>query len=306
LCELVNIDQLAPNEDGLPAAWIVPSATDREPNPPFGYVVSFICFHECSFAAPVSRFMRRLCYHYGVELHNFALNAISQVATFVGVCEGFLGIPEDWDLWVHLFRAELHTLTTQEPKTRRVVRTGGVTISLRETRRELYIPCTMSSNNAEWERGWFYLHNDEPSLPPWTGKVVREKADSWWHGVSPSACQDRLDSALQALKSLADAGLGAASVITNLHHRRIAPLMERRPRIFEMHEEADPVALAQSRLLPDLLPREYTRHEGEARCQPQGRQERRRRALVVRHAPLRPVGEWIPAPFSLLIHGVLS
>jgi hypothetical protein len=103
------------------------------------------------------------------------------------------------------------------------VRTGGVTISLRETRRELYIPCTMSSNNAEWERGWFYLHNDEPSLPPWTGKVVREKADSWWHGVSPSACQDRLDSALQALKSLADAGLGAASVIANLHHRRIAP-----------------------------------------------------------------------------------
>jgi hypothetical protein len=32
-----------------------------------------------------------LCYHYGVELHNFAPNAISQAATFVGVCEGFLG-----------------------------------------------------------------------------------------------------------------------------------------------------------------------------------------------------------------------
>jgi hypothetical protein len=62
---------------------------------------------------------------------------------------------------------------------------------------------------------------------------------------------------LQALKALADAGLGAASVLTNLHHRRIVPLMERRLRIFEMHEEADPVALAQSQLLPDLFPREY-------------------------------------------------
>jgi hypothetical protein len=164
----------------------------------------------------------------------------------------------------------------------------------------------MSSNNTEWDWGWFYLRNDEPGLPPWTGKVVREKADSWWHGVSPSARQDRLDSALQALKSLADAGLGAASVIANLHHRRIAPLMERRPRIFEMHKEADPVVLAQSRLLPDLLPREYARHEGEARRQPQGCQKRRRRALVVRHAPLRPVGECIPAPFSLLIHGASS
>jgi hypothetical protein len=132
-----------------------------------------------------------------------------------------------------------------------------VTITLRETRRELYIPYTMTSNNAEWERGWFYLRNDEPRLPPWTGKVVREKANSWWHGVSPSSRQDRLDSALQALKTLANAGLGAASVLANLHHRRIIPLMERRLHIFEMHEEADPVALAQSWLPPDLLLLEY-------------------------------------------------
>jgi hypothetical protein len=59
------------------------------------------------------------------------------------------------------------------------------------------------------------------------------------------------------LKALVDAGLTAASVLANLHHRRIIPLMERRLRIFEMEEMADPVALAQSWLLPDLLPREY-------------------------------------------------
>jgi hypothetical protein len=33
-----------------------------------------------------------------VELHNFTPNAISQAATFVGVCEEFLGIPANWDL----------------------------------------------------------------------------------------------------------------------------------------------------------------------------------------------------------------
>jgi hypothetical protein len=43
----------------------------------------------------------------------------------------------------------------------------------------------------------------------------------------------------------------------NLHHRRIVPLMERALRIYEMHEDADPVALAQSRFMPDLFPREY-------------------------------------------------
>jgi hypothetical protein len=93
LSELVTAGQLAANEYGRPAAWIMPQASDREPNLPYGYVVSFIRFHERGFAAPASRFMLTLCYHYGVELHNFTSNAISQAATFVGVCEGFLGIP---------------------------------------------------------------------------------------------------------------------------------------------------------------------------------------------------------------------
>jgi hypothetical protein len=165
LHELENGGQLALNVDGQPLAWIVPPVADREPNPSFGYVVSFIHHPERGFATPASRFMRGLCHHYGVELHNISPNAISQAATFVGVCEGFLGIPANWDLWVHLFCAELHTLTTPEPWVRRAVHAGGMSISLRESRREFYIPCTMTSNNAEWERGWFYLRNNEPGLP---------------------------------------------------------------------------------------------------------------------------------------------
>jgi hypothetical protein len=56
------------------------------------------------------------------------------------------------------------------------------------------------------------------------------------------------------LKSLADAGLGAASVLANLHHRQIIPLMERELRMFEMDETANPVVLARSRLVHDRLP----------------------------------------------------
>jgi hypothetical protein len=77
LHELENGGQLASNVDGQPPAWIVPPAADREPNPPFGYVISFIRHHERGFATPASRFMRGLFYHYCVELHNFAPNAIS-------------------------------------------------------------------------------------------------------------------------------------------------------------------------------------------------------------------------------------
>jgi hypothetical protein len=136
-------------------------------------------------------------------------------------------IPVNWDLWVLLFRAELHMVTTPEPKIRHAVRAGGMTMALRNTRRELYIPCTMTSDNAEWERGWFYLRNDSAGLPPYSDKVLMEKADSWHHGVSPPSHQMRLDSLLAALKALADDGLTAGCVLANLHHRRIVPLMER-------------------------------------------------------------------------------
>jgi hypothetical protein len=187
----------------------------------------------------------------------FDPNAISQASTFVSVCEGFLGIFVNWDLWIHLFRAELHTVATTETRVRRAVRANGLTFSVRDSRKEWYLPCTMTSNNAEWGRGWFYLNNEGVGLPPYTGKVLKAKTDAWHHGLSPPSCQDRLESLLNRLKSLADAGLGAASVLANLHHRRIIPLMERELRIFEMIEEADPTAFARSRLLRERFPQEY-------------------------------------------------
>jgi hypothetical protein len=87
--------------------------------------------------------------------------------------------------------------------------------------------------------------------------VLREKAASWYHVVSPPSHQAWLVSLVAALKKLADRGLTAPCVLTNLHHRRIVPLMERRLRIFEMSEDADPVALAESQLLRDPFPRKY-------------------------------------------------
>jgi hypothetical protein len=66
-----------------------------------------------------------------------------------------------------------------------------------------------------------------------------------------------LESLLAALRNLAGRGLNAEVVLAHLHHRRIVPLMERPLCIFEMTEEADPVALARSRTLPAPLLRDY-------------------------------------------------
>ena len=71
--------------------WITPQQEETEPNPPEGYVVSLVRLHERGFGVPVGRFMRALCEYYGVELHNFGPNSISQTATKTAACEMELG-----------------------------------------------------------------------------------------------------------------------------------------------------------------------------------------------------------------------
>jgi hypothetical protein len=115
----------------------------------------------------------------------------------------------------------------------------------------------MTSNNTEWEKGWFYLRNDNVGLPPYTGKVLVGKPDAWFYGVSPPTQQRRLEPLTTTLRHLADSGLGAASIIANFHHRRIIPHMERELRILKMSDTANPTSLARSRLLQERFPKEY-------------------------------------------------
>jgi hypothetical protein len=131
-------------------------------------------------------------------------------------------------------------------------------LALQNSRKELYPQCTMASNNADWEKGWFYLRNDGAGLPPYTGKVLMAKTDTWHLGVSPSSRQQRLESLTTALRRLVDAGLGAASIIANFHHRRIVPLMERELCIFEMSDAVNPVSLVCSQLVQEPLLKEYS------------------------------------------------
>jgi hypothetical protein len=70
----------------------------------------------------------------------------------------------NWDLWVHLFRGE-PTLSPRARRGRVKQFAGGLTLVLQDTRKELYLSCIMMYNNTEWEKGWFYLRNDDADLP---------------------------------------------------------------------------------------------------------------------------------------------
>ena len=81
---LVTAGLLPANTNPARLVWIVPGS-ETEPKPPSDYVISLARLHEQGFGVPAGDFIRALCHHYGVELHNFAPNAISQAAVFVAV-----------------------------------------------------------------------------------------------------------------------------------------------------------------------------------------------------------------------------
>jgi hypothetical protein len=163
--------------------WMVPPS-GADPTPPLGYVLSFVSFHERGFGVPASRFMQALLHFYGVELHNFNPNSIAQATIFAVVCEGFLGIDPHWDLWTHLFSAEIFALTTGEKKVRMAVRAGGCTLQLRQGRAQQYIPAILVSSNKGWQRRWFYLRNDDGRLPSFYQRVVTAAGSNWRWGAT--------------------------------------------------------------------------------------------------------------------------
>ena len=91
LQSLIDDDLLRPVTDPNRSEWIAPR-NEPEPRPHDGYIMSFVVFYERGLGLPVDRFMRALPHYYGVELHNFNPNSITQAAIFVTVCEGYLGI----------------------------------------------------------------------------------------------------------------------------------------------------------------------------------------------------------------------
>jgi hypothetical protein len=131
-----------------------------------------------------------------------------------------------------------------------------------------------------------------------------EKADSWHHGVSPSSHQTRLDSLLAVLKTLADDGLTTGCVLANLHHRRIIPLMERPLHIFEMHEDTDLVALAQSRLMPDLFPREYAATRAQRAIDLRAARSDDATLWAFTMLPVGPLVSGLPPPPVLPVRGI--
>jgi hypothetical protein len=69
--------------------------------------MSFTHFHERGYATLTHKFIWELLHYYQIELQHVNPNGIQHIAAFIMLCEGFLGISANFDLWRYLFAINL-------------------------------------------------------------------------------------------------------------------------------------------------------------------------------------------------------
>jgi hypothetical protein len=117
--------------------------------------VFFIAHIERGFGVPAGDFLRWLLQFYRIELVHLAPNSITIIATFIHLCEAFLGITPHFHLWRHFFELL---------KTGKGVVVGSISFMLRCNMKSEYIDLALPDNTTRWKQGWFYPENLAPAL----------------------------------------------------------------------------------------------------------------------------------------------
>lgn len=89
--------------------------SEEVPEPPTGFVVSFVHFHERGFAMPPHPFLVGLLHYYKIQVHHLNPNGIQHMTAFVALCDGYLETSPHFCLWCHFFSTELlHMRSTSD------------------------------------------------------------------------------------------------------------------------------------------------------------------------------------------------
>jgi hypothetical protein len=143
-----------------------------------GYVMACVTFYERGFSVPSHQFLRSSLQFYDLELHHLTPLGILHIATFVILCEAYMGIEPHLNLWNYFFCAWL-----QQGSGAKVAILGSVDIFIRSGHGvDPYFHLPMPRSPDGWRRVWFFLWNDiDASLPMFTGSHLVPQAN--WGGT---------------------------------------------------------------------------------------------------------------------------
>jgi hypothetical protein len=72
-----------------------------------GYIMVWVVFYEPGFGMPSHQFLHSLLQFYGLELHHLIPSGILHMEAFVTLCEAYMRIEPNFNLWHYFFHAPL-------------------------------------------------------------------------------------------------------------------------------------------------------------------------------------------------------
>jgi hypothetical protein len=214
-----------------------PTAGEAFPTETTNETVVFLMHIERGFSVPAGEFLRGLLHFYHIELVHLAPNSITIIATFIHLCEAYLGIAPHFHLWRHFFELK---------KTGNGAVVGSIRFMSHRNMKSEYIDLALPDNTTDWKQGWFYLNNPTPALRERTGQIP-SLGPEWTNQL---ATQDReeLKPLLDDLEQLKAEGLTSTTVAINFCCRLVQPLKDRAHTAFEYWGQTDPTRVAQRKV----------------------------------------------------------
>ncbi|KAE8810949.1 hypothetical protein D1007_12304 [Hordeum vulgare] len=181
--------------------------------------------------------------HFGLQQHHLAANTVLQLAAYITLYEGFLGIELRLDLWRRLFFFKQQSVPDGTVGTKRMTVYDATLVHHRTLSGFPKLPLQDSVKN--WQKGFFYMKNVDPkndciNLPPFVIEPPIVKL-IWKSTLPKPAGDEKLISAhLDLLKVKC---LMAEDLLATMVARRILPLPHQPHLICQMSGRHDPCRL---------------------------------------------------------------
>jgi hypothetical protein len=224
----------------LPSADLVgshPASGERVPAPQPGETVVFYDNFPRGFALPASNFLRQFMDHFHLQPHHIGANAMMTLATFATLCEAYLGI---WPN-VELFRWLIYFKTQMAGTIPVVCRTASF-----YARKTADFPGLKGKESCKkWQRSFFYVKNlkegaDYINLPPFDASGPNER-DSWSAPLPrPSPNITKILQRITALQK--DGNLKPSDLLLAFLDARLSPLQRRSHKMCFLGSARDPTS----------------------------------------------------------------
>jgi Putative gypsy type transposon len=188
-------------------------------------LIAFVAHVQCGFGVHPSKFFERICQFYDIESCHLKPNAVTALSVFTILCEAFLGIEPNLNVWRFLYKPFYYT----DQKC-----IFSISFSLRDTGK--YIITSFRDSWKTWRNKWFGITLTKKScikkkhLMPYLTPAKK---------TLPELSEGE-KKVVEEIMRLRESGLRASHVIETFVKRRLLPLQARDPLAFAYLGVKDP------------------------------------------------------------------